>query len=59
MISTFEVLDALEEAGCLNQTRCAKSVTLTKARLEHARALEASFLGNGVEGPSIRRHARP
>ena len=42
----FEVLDALEEAGYLNQTRRAKSVTLTEAGLEHARALEAKFLGN-------------
>ena len=42
----FEVLDALEEAGYLNQTRRAKSVTLTEAGLEQARALEARFLGN-------------
>jgi hypothetical protein len=42
----FEVLDALEEAGHLNQTRCAKSVTLTKTGLEHAHALAARFLGN-------------
>jgi hypothetical protein len=47
----FEVLDALEEAGYLNQTRRAKSVTLTEAGLEHARALEAKFLGNSAEGP--------
>ena len=46
----FEVLDALEEAGYLNQTRRAKSVTLTEAGLEHARALEAKFLGNTAEG---------
>ena len=47
----FGVLDALEEAGYLNQTRRAKSVTLTEAGLEHARALEAKFLGNTAEGP--------
>jgi DNA-binding PadR family transcriptional regulator len=46
----FEVLDALEKAGYLNQTRRAKSVTLTEAGLEHARALEAKFLGNTAEG---------
>ena len=47
----FEVLDALEEAGYLSQTRRAKSVTLTEAGLEHARALEAGFLGKTAEGP--------
>jgi DNA-binding PadR family transcriptional regulator len=40
----FEVLDALEEAGYLNQTRRAKSVTLTEAGLEQARALAARYL---------------
>jgi len=38
------VLDVLEEAGYLNQTRRAKSVTLTKTGLEHAYALAARFL---------------
>ena len=47
----FEVLDALEEAGYLNQTRRAKSVTLTETGLEQARALEARYLGNAAEGP--------
>jgi hypothetical protein len=42
----FEVLDALEEVGYINQTRRAKSVTLTETGLEHARELEAKFLGN-------------
>jgi DNA-binding PadR family transcriptional regulator len=46
----FEVLDRLEEAGYLNQTRRAKSVTLTEAGLEHARALEAKFLDSSAEG---------
>ena len=46
----FEVLDALEEAGYLSQTRRAKSVTLTEAGLEHARALAARILGeNGQD----------
>jgi hypothetical protein len=40
----FEVLDTLEEAGYLNQTRRAKSVTLTETGLEHARSLAARFL---------------
>ena len=47
----FEVLDRLEEAGYLSQTRRAKSVTLTEAGLEQARALEARFLGSTAEGP--------
>jgi hypothetical protein len=47
----FAVLDALEEAGYLNQTRRAKSVTLTETGLEHARVLAARFLGNAAEGP--------
>ena len=47
----FEVLDALEGAGYLHQTRRAKSVTLTEAGLEHARALADRFLGDTAEGP--------
>ncbi len=47
----FEVLDALEEAGYLSQTRRAKSVTLTETGLDHARELEARFLGNTAEDP--------
>lgn len=45
----FAVLDELEEAGYLNQTRSAKSVTLTETGLAHARALEARFLGNAID----------
>lgn len=40
----FEALDALEEAGYINQTRRAKSVTLTEAGVEQARALAAKYL---------------
>ena len=40
----FEALDALEEAGYINQTRRAKSVTLTEAGVERARALAAKYL---------------
>ncbi|MFC2037372.1 DUF6429 family protein [Chloroflexota bacterium] len=44
----FEALDALEEAGYLNQNRRAKSVTLTEAGIEHARALAAKYLGDAA-----------
>jgi hypothetical protein len=47
----FEVLDALEGAGYLHQTRRAKSVTLTETGLEQARALEARYLADTAEGP--------
>jgi hypothetical protein len=46
----FEALDALEEAGYLNQSRGAKSVTLTEAGMERARALAARYLGDATEG---------
>jgi len=46
----FEVLDALEEAGYLNQTRRAKSVTLTEAGIERARSLAIKYLGDMPEG---------
>ena len=46
----FEALDALEEAGYLNQSRGAKSVTLTEAGIERARALAARYLGEAAEG---------
>ena len=46
----FEALDALEEAGYLNQSRGAKSVTLTEAGIEHARVLVARYLGDAAEG---------
>ena len=46
----FEVLDALEEAGYINQTRRAKSVTLTEEGCERARALAARYLGEMAEG---------
>lgn len=46
----FEALDALEEAGYLNQSRGAKSVTLTQAGIERARALTARYLGEAAEG---------
>ena len=39
----FEALDALEEAGYINQTRRAKSVTLTEAGIDRARALAAKY----------------
>ncbi len=42
----FEALDALEEAGYLNQTRRAKSVTLTEAGVEQAQALAAKYLAD-------------
>jgi DNA-binding PadR family transcriptional regulator len=45
----FEALDALEEAGYLNQSRGAKSVTLTEAGIERARALAARYLGEAAE----------
>jgi hypothetical protein len=45
----FEALDALEEAGYINQTRRAKSVTLTQAGIEHARTLVTKYLGNLTE----------
>jgi hypothetical protein len=45
----FEALDALEEAGYINQTRRAKSVTLTEAGCERARALVAKYLGDMPE----------
>lgn len=40
----FEVLDALEEQGDLNQSRRAKSVTLTKKGVQRAQALQARYL---------------
>ena len=40
----FEALDALEEAGYLNQTRRARSVTLTGEGTKQARALAATYL---------------
>ena len=46
----FEALDALEEAGYLNPSRGAKSVTLTEAGIERARALAARYLGEAAEG---------
>jgi len=46
----FEALDALEEAGYINQTRRAKSVTLTEAGCERARALATKYLGDRSEG---------
>jgi DNA-binding PadR family transcriptional regulator len=46
----FEALDALEEAGYIDQSRRAKSVTLTAAGIEHARALATKYLGNAGEG---------
>ena len=48
----FEALDALEEAGYINQTRRAKSVTLTEAGCERARALAAKYLGDMLKGES-------
>ena len=45
----FEALNALEEAGYLNQTRRAKSVTLTDAGIEQAWALAAKYLSNVAE----------
>jgi hypothetical protein len=47
----FEALDALEDAGYLNQSRGAKSVTLTEAGIKHARALAARYLGEAAQGP--------
>jgi hypothetical protein len=46
----FEALDALEEAAYLNQSRRAKSVTLTEAGIEQPRALAARYLGETAEG---------
>jgi hypothetical protein len=46
----FEALDALEESGYINQTRRAKSVTLTEAGCEQARALATKYLGDRAEG---------
>ena len=48
----FEALDALEEAGYINQTRRAKSVTLTEAGVERARMLAARYVGDTSEGKS-------
>jgi hypothetical protein len=45
----FEALDALEEAGCLNQTRRAKSVTLTEEGIEQARRLAAKYLSDAAK----------
>lgn len=45
----FEALDALEEAGYINQTRRAKSVTLTGEGIEQARALVTRYLENTAE----------
>jgi hypothetical protein len=44
----FEVLDALEAAGYLGQSHRAKSVTLTAAGIERARALAAQYLHDRV-----------
>ena len=46
----FEALDALEEAGYLIPSHAAKSVTLTEAGIEHARALAARYSGKAAEG---------
>jgi Mn-dependent DtxR family transcriptional regulator len=46
----FEALDALAEAGYLNQTKRTKSVMLTEAGIERARALAARYLGDAAEG---------
>jgi hypothetical protein len=40
----FDVLDALEAAGYLDQSRRAKSVTLTAVGIERARVLAAQYL---------------
>jgi hypothetical protein len=48
----FEALDALEEAGYLDQSRRAKSVTLTKAGVEQARQLVTKYLGDQIEQES-------
>lgn len=42
----IEGLDALEEAGCLNQTRRVTSVTITNDGLERAQALTTRYLEN-------------
>jgi len=47
---SFEALDALEEAGYLNQTKRAKSVTLTESGIERAGALATRYLGDAAEG---------
>jgi hypothetical protein len=46
----FEALDALEETGYINQTRRAKSVTLTEAGCERARALATRYLEKTAGG---------
>lgn len=46
----FEALDALEHAGCLNQTHRTKSVSLTEAGVERAKTLAAQYLGDAAEG---------
>jgi hypothetical protein len=46
----FEALDALEEAGYTNQTRRAKSVTLTEEGCERARALASQVPGRNGRG---------
>ena len=46
----FEALDALEEAGYLNQSRGAKSVTLTKAGIDRARELATRYLDEAAGG---------
>ena len=43
--------NVMEEAGYLNQTRRAKSVTLAEPGLEHARALAARFLSETGQDP--------
>ncbi len=48
----FEVLDALEAEGYLNQTRRAKSITLTEAGVERAQTLSAKYLADTDEGES-------
>ena len=42
----FEDLDALAEAGYIDQSRRAKSVTLTAAGVERAQALAAKYIHN-------------
>jgi hypothetical protein len=44
----FDTLNALEEAGYLDQTRRAKSLTLTGSGIERARALAVQYLGDAA-----------
>lgn len=45
----FEVLDTLEEAGYLSQSKRAKSVGLTEAGVERAKELAAKYLSAGED----------